>query len=41
MAQLPQPFLDFSRAHADVVSAYEVLGQTCAEAGPSTRRRAS
>ena len=23
MTQLPQPFLDFSRAHADVVSAYE------------------
>lgn len=34
MAQLPQPFLDFSRAHADVVSAYEALGRACAEAGP-------
>jgi 4-carboxymuconolactone decarboxylase len=34
MAQLPQPFLDFSRAYADVVSAYEALGRACAEAGP-------
>lgn len=34
MAELPQPFLDFSRAHAGVVSAYEALGRACAEAGP-------
>jgi AhpD family alkylhydroperoxidase len=34
MAQLPKPFRDFSRAHADVVSAYEALGRACAEAGP-------
>ena len=34
MAQLPKPFLDFSRAHASVDSAYEALGQACAEAGP-------
>jgi 4-carboxymuconolactone decarboxylase len=34
MAQLPQPFLDFSRAHPDVVSAHEALGRACAEAGP-------
>ena len=37
MAQLPKPFLDF-RAHADVVSAYEVLGRACAEAGPLDAR---
>lgn len=34
MAQLPKPFVDFTRAHPDVVSAYEALGQACAEAGP-------
>lgn len=34
MALLPKPFLDFSRAHPDVVNAYEALGQACAEAGP-------
>jgi AhpD family alkylhydroperoxidase len=38
MAQLPKPFLDFSRAHADVVSAYEALGQACAQAGPLDAR---
>jgi len=34
MAELPKPFLDFSRANAEVVAAYEALGRACAEAGP-------
>jgi AhpD family alkylhydroperoxidase len=38
MVELPKPFLDFSRAHPDVVSAYEVLGQACAAAGPLDAR---
>lgn len=38
MAQLPKPFLDFSRAHPDVVGAYEALGRACAEAGPLDAR---
>ena len=33
-AELPKPFTKFRRAHGDVVSAYETLGEACAKAGP-------
>ena len=34
MAELPQPFVRFTRDFASVARAYDALGKVCAEAGP-------
>jgi AhpD family alkylhydroperoxidase len=38
MSELPEPFLQFTRQHPAVATAYEALGRASAEAGPLDAR---